>query len=159
MDQLYVYAYPLFLGFPSHLGHHRALSREEEKIWTQTHRWNTIRTHREDGQLKRVVSNQFCWHLDLGLRPSGNVRKLISCVTLLWQPWQTNTVSVIPAWEQTVCPILEVQGTFTCIKGYFCLFFRSSLFFHSSKQADHLLFDLSVRLIFQKILWINCLHH
>ena len=27
VNQLYVYIYPLFLGFPSHLGHHRALSR------------------------------------------------------------------------------------------------------------------------------------
>ena len=26
MNQLYVYIYPLFFGFPSHLGHHRALS-------------------------------------------------------------------------------------------------------------------------------------
>ena len=27
MFQLYVYIYPLLFGFPSHLGHHRALSR------------------------------------------------------------------------------------------------------------------------------------
>ena len=27
VSQLYVYIYPLFGGFPSHLGHHRALSR------------------------------------------------------------------------------------------------------------------------------------
>ena len=27
VNQLYVYIYPLFLRFPSHLGHHRALSR------------------------------------------------------------------------------------------------------------------------------------
>ena len=27
VDQLYVHIYPLFSGFPSHLGHHRALSR------------------------------------------------------------------------------------------------------------------------------------
>ena len=27
VNQLYVYIYPLFFGFPSHLGHHRALSR------------------------------------------------------------------------------------------------------------------------------------
>ena len=27
VNQLYVYVYPLFFGFPSHLGHHRALSR------------------------------------------------------------------------------------------------------------------------------------
>ena len=27
VNQLYVYIYPLFYGFPSHLGHHRALSR------------------------------------------------------------------------------------------------------------------------------------
>ena len=27
MNQLYVYIYPLVFGFPSHLGHHRALSR------------------------------------------------------------------------------------------------------------------------------------
>ena len=26
-NQLYVHTYPLFFGFPSHLGHHRALSR------------------------------------------------------------------------------------------------------------------------------------
>ena len=26
-NQLYVYTYPLFFGFPSHLGHHRAASR------------------------------------------------------------------------------------------------------------------------------------
>ena len=24
---IYMYTYPLFLGFPSHLGHHRALNR------------------------------------------------------------------------------------------------------------------------------------
>ena len=27
VNQLYIYMYPLFLGFPSHLAHHRALSR------------------------------------------------------------------------------------------------------------------------------------
>ena len=27
MNQLYVYMYPLFFGFPSHVGHHRAISR------------------------------------------------------------------------------------------------------------------------------------
>ena len=27
VNQLYIYIYPLFFGFPSHLGHHRALSR------------------------------------------------------------------------------------------------------------------------------------
>ena len=27
VNQLYVYIYPLFFGFPSHLDHHRALSR------------------------------------------------------------------------------------------------------------------------------------
>ena len=27
MNQLYIYTYPLFFGFPSHLGHHSALSR------------------------------------------------------------------------------------------------------------------------------------
>ena len=27
VNQLYVYLYPLFFGFPSHLGHHRSLSR------------------------------------------------------------------------------------------------------------------------------------
>ena len=27
VDQLYLHIYPLFSGFPSHLGHHRALSR------------------------------------------------------------------------------------------------------------------------------------
>ena len=27
VNQLYVYIYPFFLGFPSHLGHHRVLSR------------------------------------------------------------------------------------------------------------------------------------
>ena len=27
LNQLYIYIYPLFFGFPSHLGHHRALSR------------------------------------------------------------------------------------------------------------------------------------
>ena len=27
MNQLYIYIYPLFFGFPSHLGHHSALSR------------------------------------------------------------------------------------------------------------------------------------
>ena len=27
VNQLYVYIYPLFFGFPSHLGHHRSLSR------------------------------------------------------------------------------------------------------------------------------------
>ena len=26
VNQLYIYTYPLFFGFPSHLGHHRALS-------------------------------------------------------------------------------------------------------------------------------------
>ena len=32
MNQLYVYIYPLFFGFPSHLGHHRALSRVPRAI-------------------------------------------------------------------------------------------------------------------------------
>ena len=27
MNQLYIYIYPLFFGFPSHLSHHSALSR------------------------------------------------------------------------------------------------------------------------------------
>ena len=27
VNQLYIYTYPLFFGFPCHLGHHRALSR------------------------------------------------------------------------------------------------------------------------------------
>ena len=27
VNQLYIYTYPLIFGFPSHLGHHRALSR------------------------------------------------------------------------------------------------------------------------------------
>ena len=27
MNQLYMYIHPLFFGFPSHLGHHRALNR------------------------------------------------------------------------------------------------------------------------------------
>ena len=32
VNQAYVYIYPLFLGFPSHLGHHRALSRVSDVI-------------------------------------------------------------------------------------------------------------------------------
>ena len=31
VSQLHIYIYPFFLGFPSHLGHHRALSLKGKK--------------------------------------------------------------------------------------------------------------------------------
>ena len=36
MNQLYVYTYPLFFRFPSHLGHHRALSGVPCSIMNKT---------------------------------------------------------------------------------------------------------------------------
>ena len=75
MNQPHVYIYPLFLGFPSHLGHHRALSTVSCAIQSVLiHYWKLFltllllrctRVNCPDGRITGINHNYIVGHLSI----------------------------------------------------------------------------------------------
>ena len=59
MNQLYIYIYPLFSGFPSHLGHHRALHRVPCAIQQVQGRHFLMNNILQKSEEEEIFSNQF----------------------------------------------------------------------------------------------------